>query len=714
MTKSTVNIKLTGGKDYWHTNETADGKSIMVSDGPHGLRVQPEAGDHVGMGRSLPATCFPPAVGLASTWNPQLAGKVGEAIAHEAKAQGAGVVLGPGMNIKRDPRCGRNFEYFSEDPFLTGSMACGFVDGVQSQGVGTSVKHFAANSQETDRMRRDSQIDERTLREIYLSAFERVVKQSSPWTVMCSYNSLNGTLVSQNHWLLTEVLRDEWGYDGVVVSDWGAVRDRAEALKAGLDLEMPRHKFHEKDTLAAVENGTLDEKVVRKAASRVAELIEKASKAERTESFDKERHHELAREVAEQSIVLLKNDGLLPLQPETSVAVVGEFAVKPRYQGAGSSLVNPTKLENALDSIKGFTKKVVHATEEHEAIEAAKRAEVVLYFMGLDASRESEGFDRTTIDLPDEQLQLLDKLLEVNSNVVVILSNGAVVTIPFADKAPAILESWLLGQAGGSAIANIIFGKANPSGRLAETIPLRLEDCPSYPYFPGDDSGVRYGEGLFVGYRGYDARDMQVSYPFGFGLSYTTFEFQEPKVSVTQDGVKIEQPLVNTGDVAGREVVQAYVSVEGSSVVRVPKELKGFANVYLEPGESKTAVIEIPFSDLAYWSTREHRLVVEGGDYKILLGSSSRDINHSRTVKIDGDEKIQPLTLLSTVAEVLAYPGGKEEFEDIVRGSFDGNDLGIDIVDIMGSAPMSAIAGFTETDPKIIEAKLTKLMEANN
>lgn len=729
----TVDVKLTGGKGFWRTNLTASGKSIMVADGPHGLRVQPEYGDHLGGGGSLPATCFPPAVGLASTWNPDLLKRVGVAIASEARAQGVGVVLGPGINIKRDPRCGRNFEYFSEDPFLTGSLAGAFVTGVQSLGVGTSLKHFAANNQETDRMRRDSQVDERTLREIYLRAFERVVKTARPWTVMCAYNSLNGALVSENRWLLTEVLREEWGFEGVVVSDWGAVRDRRRSLPAGLDLEMPVNALHEAQVLEAVQDGELDRQYVTRAARRVEKLIERANQASRdnragqTSSdslssqaslsgstnpgacFDVEAHHDLARLVAEQAIVLLKNDGLLPLRPEASVAVVGEFAVRPRYQGAGSSRVNPTRLDNALDSIKEIAKQVEYATDPQEALAAAGRAEVVVFFAGLDASHESEGFDRRSIDLPAEQLQLLDDLLAVNPKVVVVLSNGAVVSIPFADKAPAIMEGWLLGQAGGSALANVLFGKANPCGKLAETIPLRLQDCPSYPHFPGDKSGVRYGEGLFVGYRGFDARELPVGFPFGHGLSYTTFAYGSPRVRVHESQVGVELPVTNTGAVAGREVVQVYVGVEDSKVVRAPRELKGFTGVYLEPGETKTVSIDIDVEDLGYWSVREGRFAIEAGKYRVFVGASSRDIRHEVTITLPGDETPQPLTLLSTVAEVMAYPGAAEQFADLIRDSFGGGDMGVDTLDLMRDAPMSAIAGFTNTDPALIESKLHAL-----
>lgn len=703
-----TSVLLTGGKDFWHTHENEHGHSIMVSDGPHGLRVQPGVGDHLGSGASLPATCFPPAVALGSTWNPEAARAVGTAIAKEARAQGVGVVLGPGINIKRDPRCGRNFEYFSEDPFLTASMATAYVTGVQSRGVGTSLKHFAANNQETDRMRRDSQVDERTLREIYLRAFEKVVKEAAPWTIMCSYNSLNGTLVSENHWLLTTVLREEWGYNGVVISDWGAVRDRRAALRAGLDLEMPAHHIHEQETLAARESGELEAGVIETAAARVSALIERAPR-ERGEDFDAAAHHDLARKVAEQSVVLLKNDGALPLRADAAIAVFGEFARHPRYQGAGSSLVNPTRIATAWDAIHALAPQATYAPLDESQLEQARGADVCLAFLGLGEAEESEGYDRRTISIPAAQLEFLDRLLEVNPNVVVVLTNGSAVTLPFAEKVPAILETWVLGQAGGEAIANIIFGKVNPSGKLTETIPMRLEDCPSYPHFPGDRSGVRYGEGLFVGYRGFDARALDVAFPFGHGLSYTTFEYGDLEVTAAGNDIELSFTVRNTGTVAGREVTQVYISVPDSHVVRAPHELKGFAAVELSPGESRAVSITVKAADLAYWSVEHSTFLVEKGTYRISVGASSRDLPLVADIELAGNEPPVRLTLLSTVNETLAVPGGRAVIEDFVRGSFDSGDLGVDMLALMGDAPLSAIAGFRGADPAELEARLAKL-----
>jgi beta-glucosidase len=492
MTDIQSKISLTGGADFWHTPAIADADlpEVMLTDGPHGVRKQSGSSDHVGINDSEPATCFPPAVGLASSWSAPLLTEVGVALGEECRALGVGILLGPGMNIKRSPLCGRNFEYFAEDPLVAGVLASALVQGIQSQGIGTSVKHFAANNQETDRMRRDSQIDERTLRELYLRGFARVVTTAKPWTIMCSYNKVNGTFASENHFLLTEVLRDEWGFDGFVMSDWGAVQDRVRALKAGLDLEMPANAGHEEGVRKALAAGELDAAVIEKAYDRVEKVLRKAvaSLADAPDGFDVAAHHALARTVAENCIVLLSNDGILPLARETKVAVVGEFARTPRYQGAGSSRVNPTRLDNALDAISalvgyevpfapGFTTapgQDVPASAHDDALAVARGADVVLAFLGLGESHESEGYDRDTCDLPAEQLALLKDLLSVNPNVVVVLSNGSSVLLPFADRVRGIVEGWLLGQAGGPAIADVLFGVVNPSGKITETIPHRL------------------------------------------------------------------------------------------------------------------------------------------------------------------------------------------------------------------------------------------------
>ncbi|HRC12554.1 MAG TPA: glycoside hydrolase family 3 C-terminal domain-containing protein [Dermatophilaceae bacterium] len=670
---------LTSGLDFWHTKpiERLGLPSIMLTDGPNGLRKQPEGGDHLGLSSSVPATCFPPAAGIASSWDTDLMARVGAAVGLEAAVENVAVLLGPGINIKRSPLCGRNFEYFSEDPILSGVMGAAFVDGVQSQGVGTSLKHFAANNQETDRMRSSSDIDERPLREIYLRGFQRVVQDAQPWTVMCSYNRINGVFASEDPWLLTKVLRDEWGFQGLVVSDWGAVNDRVKALRAGLDLEMPSSNGRtDAELVQALQDGTLDEGHLATAAGRVVALVNKVhgGSAASGAEFDVDAHHALAREAATRSIVLLKNDGgLLPLRTAGKIAVVGAFAERPRYQGAGSALVNPTRLDSALEAIReqadgeviyapGFSLAADASADETssllaEAVAAATHADVVVLFLGLPARLESEGYDRDDIDLPAEQLALVDAVTAANPNVVVVLSNGGVVTLPFASTVPAILEAWLLGQAGGGATADVLFGRVNPSGKLAETIPVRLSDTPAYLSFPGERSHTRYGEGLFVGYRWFDARDLAVAFPFGHGLSYTTFEHGSSSATVSEHGdITISVRISNTGTVAGREVVQVYSSLAGSAVQRPRRELKAFASVALGAGEARVVELTVRRSDLAYWDTAAGSWIVEGGEYDLQVGASSRDIRSTLTAAVVGDPVVLPLDRQSTIGEVLAHP----------------------------------------------------------
>lgn len=721
MVDTAAKVPLTGGKDFWHTPAIpeADLPELMWTDGPHGVRRQVASADHLGIDESVPATCFPPAVGLASSWHPGLLERVGVALGEECRALGVGVLLGPGMNIKRHPLCGRNFEYFSEDPFVAGELAAALVRGIQSQGIGTSVKHFAANNQETDRMRRDSQVDERTLREVYLRGFAKVVTAEQPWSVMCSYNQVNGTFASEHHWLLTEVLRDEWGFEGVVVSDWGAVWDRVRALRAGLDLEMPANPEHEQGVRDALAAGELDPAIVERAFDRLERVIRRAhaSLADAPDSFDADAHHDLARRAAEQCIVLLANDGVLPLARETRVAVVGEFARTPRYQGAGSSRVNPTRLDNALDAITalaghelpfapGFTTARGQdlAPDAHEAAVAiARDADVVLAFLGLGESHESEGYDRAHADLPAEQLALLEDILAVNPNVVVVLSNGSSVLLPFADRVRAVVEGWLLGQAGGGALADVLYGVVNPSGKITETIPHRLQDVPSHLHFPGDDSGVRYGEGLFVGYRGYDALGTAVAFPFGHGLSYTSYAYSGLTVVPHGEGLRVGLTVTNTGARAGREVVQAYVGVPASAVVRVPRELKGFASVELEPGASAQVEIPIPAAELAFWSVRDHAWVIEAGEYTVEVGASSRDLRLAATVAVTGTEPSRPLTLASTLAEAMRVP----VFAD-VAGELAGETFGDDpeLLRMVESIPLAALGTFTGRSQAELQALL--------
>lgn len=713
---------LTSGASFWTTQgiERAGIPAIVLTDGPHGVRLQKGSADHLGIGDSVPATCFPPAVALGSTFDPELLERVGTALGEEARAEGVGVLLGPGVNIKRSPLCGRNFEYLSEDPIVSGVLGAALVNGLQSQGVGGSLKHFAANNQEHDRMSSSSDVDPRPLREIYLRGFQRVVEDAQPWTVMCSYNRLNGVYTSEDPWLLNTVLRDEWGFEGLVVSDWGAVNDRVVGLPAGLDLEMPSSDGRSAAALlAAVADGSLDESALDLGARRVVELVQKAVAGARpstgsgSEGYDVDAHHALAREAAGRGAVLLKNDdAILPLDAATSVAVIGAFAEKPRYQGAGSSLINPTRLDNALDAITGYadadrvgfaagftTDGSDGAALVGPAVELAASKDVVVLFLGLPGSYESEGFDRDDLRLPAEQLSLLAAVVAANPRTVVVLANGGVVELPFADDVPAILEGWLGGQAGGSAIADVLYGIVNPSGRLAETIPLKLSDTPAYLNFPGDFGHVRYGEGIFVGYRWYDARDAEVRYPFGHGLSYTTFGYSDLSVATDASGLTVRVTVTNTGDRAGREVVQVYTGLAASGVQRAPREIKGFASVALEAGESRQVEIAVRNEDLAYWDIRVDRWVVEPGAYSVEVGASSRDIRLSAVVEVEGEKVRIPLSLESSIAELAADPvAGPIVMQ--AMGSFASGMADTDIFDegglekMMASFPIGKLAGF--------------------
>ena len=702
---------LTSGADFWTTKavERAGVPAMMLTDGPHGLRKQAGASDHLGLNESVPATCFPPAVALGSSWDAELAERVGEALGVESVIEDVAVILGPGINIKRSPLCGRNFEYFSEDPIVSGVMGTGLVRGIQSKGAGSSLKHFAANNQETDRLRSSSDVDPRPLREIYLRGFERVIKDAQPWTVMCSYNRLNGVYTSEDPWLLTTLLRDEWGFEGLVVSDWGAINDRVVGLPAGLDLEMPSSRGRtDAELVAAVRDGSLDEEYLDIAAGRILDLIRKVrARAAIAGPLDAAAHHTLAREAAGRSIVLLRNEGgLLPLSPARQVAVIGAFAANPRFQGAGSSQINPTRLDSALDGIRavagdsvsysaGFPLGSADTADpvalRDEAVAAASAAEVAVLFLGVPAEEESEGFDRTHIDLPAAQLELVDAVLAVNPNVVVVLSNGGVVALPFADRVPAILEGWLLGQAGGSATADVLYGAVNPSGKLTETIPLRLEDNPSYGNFPGELGHVRYGEGILVGYRWYDAKKLEVAFPFGHGLSYTTFGYGDATASLTASGdVIVTVPVTNTGSVAGREVVQVYTSLADSVVQRAPRELKGFAVVALEPDETTTVEVTLRRSELAYWDVRVDGWVVEGGEYVVEVGASSRDLRSRTSVLIEGESVELPLSLASSIDEVLEHPMAGPALRAVIDAQF---GAGSDIIKILGNFPVGRLDG---------------------
>jgi len=669
---------LLSGRDFWSTKavEEVGIRSLLLTDGPHGVRKQRDRVDHLGLEDSVPATCFPPAVALGASWDPDLAVRVAQAIADEATAEGVDVVLGPGINIKRSPLCGRNFEYFSEDPLVAAVMGGAIVRGLQSRGVGSSLKHFAANNQETDRMRVSAEIDSRPLHEIYLRAFERVVERERPWTVMCSYNRINGVYTSQDRWLLTEMLRHRWGFDGVVVSDWGAVDDRVAALAAGLDLEMPSSRGRtDAEVVEAVRDGSLAEAVVDQAVDRMLALRDRVdTRAVGGGGFDVAAHHALAREAAARSIVLLKNDGVLPLRRDESLAVIGAFAAEPRMQGAGSSRVNPTRVDAALPAVReassaevrfaeGFDlsdadpREEVVAARHAAAVEAAVAAETVLMFLGLPEYAESEGFDREHLRLPADQLDLLDAVLAANPRVIVVLSAGSAVELPFADEVPAIVGASMLGQGAGSGTADVLFGVVEPSGRLTETFPVRLEDTPAFGNFPGEFGHVRYGEGILVGYRGYDARRLPVRFPFGHGLSYTSFAYGDVAVKGEPDGdLRVVVPVTNSGPRRGREVVQVYASLADSVVLRPPRALVGFAAAELDPGETCDVEVVVDRRDLAYWDIRLDDWRVEAGSYTFEVGASSRDLRAATVVPIDGDSTAVPLSMSSAIGELLAHP----------------------------------------------------------
>ncbi|MFW0792522.1 glycoside hydrolase family 3 C-terminal domain-containing protein [Gordonia sp. CPCC 205515] len=720
---------LTTGASFWYTVGLDDeGVSpLMLTDGPHGIRKQSGSADALGINDSVPAVCFPPAVAMASSFDADLIERVGDALGVECLAEEVGVLLGPGVNIKRSLLGGRNFEYLSEDPFLTGRMAAALVRGVQAHGIGTSVKHFAVNNQEHERLRVSADVDDRPLREIYLRAFEYIVRTEQPWTIMASYNKINGVYATENTWLLTETLRKRWGFDGLVVSDWMAVDNRVAALAAGVDLEMPSSGDVGPGAVrAAIADGRLGPEHLDAAAQRVVELALAAGESGLDDAtYDREAHHQLAREVARRCAVLLKNsdvDGtpVLPLTESTRVAVIGEFARTPRYQGGGSSKINPFRLDCALDEMRalavaetvsfapGF---VVGASESDaalvdEAVAAAAAAEVAVLFLGLGDDDESEGFDRSDWRLPASQLEVLARVVEANPRTVVVLSNGGVVDLAEVEAAPVILEGWLLGQAGGGAIADILYGHSDPSGRLAETIPLRLSDSPAFLDFPGEKLHVRYGEGVFVGYRWYDARDLAVRYPFGHGLSYTTIEFSDLTVADTDDGFVVELTAANTGARAGRAIAQCYVGLDTSVVARAPRELKGIGVADLEPGARQRLRIEITRSDLAYWDRATDDWSVEAGDYRVEIGASSRDIRLTTTVSVAGDGATAPLGRSSTLGEILDDPTAGPVLRKRVAATMGIDDLDPTMLMLVSSFPLGRIAPMLGLDAAALDELL--------
>ena len=757
---------LCSGADFWHTKaiDRLNIPAAMVSDGPHGIRKQESLADHMGVAESIKAIGFPTASAMACSFDRDLLHKVGDALGEECVAEDLAVLLGPGINMKRSPICGRNFEYYSEDPVVAGELGAAFVNGVQEHGVGTSLKHFAANNQEWRRMSISAEIDERTLREIYLAAFETVVKKAQPWTIMCSYNRINGVYSCENDWLLNKVLRDEWGFEGLVMTDWGAMDERVPSLKAGLDLEMPDcHGETDKLIVKAVQSGELEESVLDAAVERILTMVDKYLTARKgidpasmvhplpssvERGYDVAAHHALARTTAEQSAVLLKNEDILPLQKDKKIAFIGEFAKVPRIQGGGSSHINNTSVESALDAAgdsvsyaQGFhiDEETTDETLLQEAITLAKESDVAVIFAGLPDSFESEGFDRTHLNMPANQNELIARISEVQPNVVVVLHSGSPIAMPWLDKVAGVLQMYLAGQASGGAAVNLLFGDATPCGKLAETFPLHLEDNPSYLNFPGNREKVCYQEGVFIGYRYYDKKKMDVLFPFGYGLSYTDFTYSNMKVTVNgknaadvdvikeTDEIVVSADITNTGNCDGAEIVQLYIKNPVVYEIRPEKELRDFAKVFLKAGETKAVTFTLNARAFSYYETRIHDWYAESGDYEILLASSSRDIRLQDTVSITGSKKIPFVAdYVTTCEDVELFAKDGSALDEMLRRSgfaeatdHDGDDsMGSGTADMMKAmftgTPLHSILSFSseELTYEDIQDTIRKLNEA--
>lgn len=757
---------LCSGADFWHTKaiDRLNIPAAMVSDGPHGIRKQESLADHMGVAESIKAIGFPTASAMACSFDRDLLHKIGDALGEECVAEDLAVLLGPGINMKRSPICGRNFEYYSEDPVVAGELGAAFVNGVQEHGVGTSLKHFAANNQEWRRMSISAEIDERTLREIYLAAFETVVKKAQPWTIMCSYNRINGVYSCENDWLLNKVLRDEWGFEGLVMTDWGAMDERVPSLKAGLDLEMPDcHGETDKLIVKAVQSGELEESVLDTAVERILTMVDKYLTARKgidpasmvhplpssvERGYDVAAHHALARTTAEQSAVLLKNEDILPLQKDKKIAFIGEFAKVPRIQGGGSSHINNTSVESALDAAgdsvsyaQGFhiDEETTDETLLQEAITLAKESDVAVIFAGLPDSFESEGFDRTHLNMPANQNELIARISEVQPNVVVVLHSGSPIAMPWLDKVAGVLQMYLAGQASGGAAVNLLFGDATPCGKLAETFPLHLEDNPSYLNFPGNREKVCYQEGVFIGYRYYDKKKMDVLFPFGYGLSYTDFTYSNMKVTVNgknaadvdvikeTDEIVVSADITNTGNCDGAEIVQLYIKNPVVYEIRPEKELRDFAKVFLKAGETKTVTFTLNARAFSYYETRIHDWYAESGDYEILLASSSRDIRLQDTVSITGSKKIPFVAdYVTTCEDVELFAKDGSALDEMLRRSgfaeatdHDGDDsMGSGTADMMkamfAGTPLHSILSFSseELTYEDIQDTIRKLNEA--
>lgn len=667
---------LLGGDDFWHTKAVArlGIPRAMMSDGPHGLRKQDEKADHLGVNESIKAVCFPAACATASSFDTELIGKMGEIIGDECQAEELSIVLGPAVNIKRSPLCGRNFEYFSEDPYLAGNMAAAYINGVQSRHVGTSIKHFALNNQETRRMSVSAQVSERAMREIYFPAFEIAVKEAQPKTVMCSYNKINGVYSADNAWLLTDVLRKDWGFEGFVMTDWGAVDDRVQGVRAGLELEMPGNTaVNDQRIVDAVKAGELDEALVDQACERVLRVVYDYLDNRRTGGvFDREADHKHAAAIETECAVLLENNGVLPLRADAKVVYIGEYAARPRFQGGGSSHINATRVTSALQTaqakgravsyVKGFPfdKDEADAMELQKAVEAAKSADAAVIFAGLPDIIESEGYDRRDMKLPACQDALIEAVLAAQPNTVVVLHNGAPVEAPWADRAAAVLELYLGGEGVGEAADQLLYGEVNPSGHLAETFPMKLEDNPSHLNFPGGVKTVDYAEGVFVGYRYYDTKRLPVRWAFGHGLSYTTFAIGNLRLDGElndENTVTATVDVSNTGARFGKEVVQLYISDRNGTPGRPAKELKGFAKVGLEPGETKAVSFRLSARDLSYYDERLHDWYAPSGSYAVLVGDASDHITAEAELRF-ATKKVLPLIIGgdTTMAELMADP----------------------------------------------------------
>ena len=714
------------GGDYWHSKaiEKLNIPSITMSDGPHGLRVQKTKADNLGINESEISTCFPASSTIGNSWNKETAYMLGNTLGEEAAYENVDIVLGPAINIKRTPLCGRNFEYFSEDPYLTGVLASEYVKGLQTNGVGACVKHFAANNQENRRRTINAVVDERTLREIYLKAFEKIVKEAKPWSIMSAYNKLNGTYCNENQELMN-ILRKEWEFNGLVITDWGAENDRVSGLLAGNEIEMPGGRGNGvEEIIEAVKNKKVSEEYLNEVVSRILEYAFKGAERESLKEYNRQEHHNIARKLAEDSIVLLKNDeDILPIKNK-KVAVIGDMAKRPRYQGAGSSTINPYRLTNLLDCLKEQGIECSYAqgyervesendvTLREEAIKVAKNSELVILCVGLTENFESEGMDRFTLDIPANQNKLIEEICKVNKKVVIVLSNGSPILMSWKDDVQAIITGYLGGEAGAEAMVNCLTGKVNPSGKLAETNPLSLEDTPCYNYYPGTEVSVEYKESIYVGYRYYDKISKNVLFPFGYGLSYTTFEYSNLNVEEDEEDIIVRLKIKNTGKVAGKEIAQVYIGQENSKIFKAKKELKGFEKVELEPEEEKEVMIKISKDELAYYDVNQNKWNIEKGTYNIYVGKNVEDIVLKANLEIDGttiNKEFPSIYMTGNIEDV-----SDTDFEEIL-----GHKIPTRYIDLKDLTVENTLEQFknTKIGKKIFDhemEKMDKLMKEQN